>query len=664
MRMLVLIILSLVFSCQLSATRPVTKDARPLQVDSVTYYESQINLADSLYKNYLPQYNFEEVKAAVGFFDSLRLTTDNSQQTTDFFHRFRKNKSSQYLSNSQTLCNSDAYPRTVDCCPLTVDIEFLCARAHYYHAVGLTEREDIVGACEHYLRALEIMEFETENLRTSKSEKRSQSRKVARSQSDCLSDSATQIPCDPETLRPCDLNKEDYEKIRFLALIYTRLGELFHNEGCTSIAKDAYKKCINIFISLNDSIAFANYYKQLGDIYIIEDNYDSSLFFYNKSIESLDNANNPITRDSWKGISAVLHHNGDVDSSYKIIKELVSVADGDEQYAYKTKLAQMYYKDEVYDSALIYFEEVLKRDNKYTKISAANYISKIYAAKGDAENSNYFLNLYSDELIEEFNRTSHKSQIMKLYNDYMYKRPLSHETGKSNFPLILLMIMVLCLFSFMILLNYGRKKHVDNSHKTNEERIAVHLEEIEKLRTEINQAQNNLNDLRFKNSFTEGKIKKQNAELKKKEELIGKYTAEISNLKYRLERKRIDVSNLNNYLQSDICSRILNEINELSDKRLKSNMLSPLSKEEFVLLLNSANHHLNYFINDMAKKYPKLKKEDLYYLCFVIMGLDNNQIASLFGVTYDTAKKREKKICVIFDLDPKENLSNYLLHLV
>ena len=86
----------------------------------VLHHENQIRLADSLYKNYLPQYNFDEVKAAMEFFDSVQLTTDNSQQTTDFFHRIRKNKSSQYLSNSQTLCNSDAYPRTVDCCPLTV----------------------------------------------------------------------------------------------------------------------------------------------------------------------------------------------------------------------------------------------------------------------------------------------------------------------------------------------------------------------------------------------------------------------------------------------------------------------------------------------------------------------------------------------------------------
>jgi hypothetical protein len=53
---------------------------------SVDFYESQIRIADSLYKNYLPQSNFEEVKAAMEFFDSLRLskTTDNGQQTTDF----------------------------------------------------------------------------------------------------------------------------------------------------------------------------------------------------------------------------------------------------------------------------------------------------------------------------------------------------------------------------------------------------------------------------------------------------------------------------------------------------------------------------------------------------------------------------------------------------
>ena len=46
-----------------------TVDRCPLSVD---YYESQISKADSLYKNHLPQYNFDEVKAAMEFFDSIR----------------------------------------------------------------------------------------------------------------------------------------------------------------------------------------------------------------------------------------------------------------------------------------------------------------------------------------------------------------------------------------------------------------------------------------------------------------------------------------------------------------------------------------------------------------------------------------------------------------
>ena len=162
--------------------------------DSASYYESQIRKADSLYKNYLPQYNFEEVKAAVEFFDSLRLTTDNSQQTTDFVHWWTTDNGQQttdiFHRSKTKSCTSDAYTRTVDCCLLSVD--FICAKAHYYHAVGLTEKDDIVGACEHYLIALEIME-EDDLIKRHKDAK-TQRRKVLKKQRNdekTLCDSAT-----------------------------------------------------------------------------------------------------------------------------------------------------------------------------------------------------------------------------------------------------------------------------------------------------------------------------------------------------------------------------------------------------------------------------------------------------------------------------------------
>ena len=187
-----------------------TVDCCPLSVD---FYESQIRKADSLYKNYLPQSNFEEVKAAVEFFDSLRLTTDNSQQTTDFVHRIFPNKRQRTMCTvpepvegttlGASTSSATAYPRTVDCCPLSVD--FRSAKAHYYHAVGLTEKDDIVGACEHYLTALEIMEDDDiiKSLRDTKTQRRKVLKKQ-RNDEKALCDSVTLRLCESATLRLCN----------------------------------------------------------------------------------------------------------------------------------------------------------------------------------------------------------------------------------------------------------------------------------------------------------------------------------------------------------------------------------------------------------------------------------------------------------------------------
>ena len=85
---------------------PRTVDCCPLSVD---YYESQISKADSLYKNYLPQYNFDEVKAAMEFFDSIR----NEELAIRNYGRRKAIPNSTFLIPN-----------------------YQCAKAHYYHAVG------------------------------------------------------------------------------------------------------------------------------------------------------------------------------------------------------------------------------------------------------------------------------------------------------------------------------------------------------------------------------------------------------------------------------------------------------------------------------------------------------------------------------------------------
>ena len=836
-----------------------TVDCCPLSVD---YYEKQIHIADSLYKNYLPQYNFEEVKAAMEFFDNLRLTTDNSQQTTDFLEseNLKTSESEESceqraMSNEQRFQNTQSSQLEAQSPENNVDhhellkfqnskiLKFLRARAHYYHAVGLTERDDIVGACEHYLTALEIMEFETENLRTSKSEsiltngkrlksKGKEKEKAHGSQPEAHSSKKSVDRC----LLTVD-NPEDYEKIRFLALTYTRLGRLFYDENYCDLAILKYKKALKHYNIINDTTFVSYTYKSLGNSYQLDGKYDSALYHYNKSLKLSHNLTNKIDVD--KSIALILFNKGKKDSAYIMITNNLNMIDNiNVRHSYYNTLGEMFVEDKEYDSAVYYLTKSINSNISDIKVNSAIKLSAIYDSIGDDEKKVYYNEIISKISINDVNKSLKNYKIQDVYNRYKERKAEKEKIkSRTRTKVIAISLSLLVFIAFVIIIliwhkskrkdrihqeslneknryiankeeiisridkeikqkeseikelveiignlksdinslknevdtkeeeisckendikkmendlsakemelkrlqenvhenrilidrlnedNIAKEKQIEcyleeiddnrqvindknhlisiateglvarkdaiaenrneiarlqaiigknekvlnelsEDHRNNKEQIAAYIEEIEKLKTEINQVQNNLKDLRFKNSLTEGRIKSQNAELKKKEELIGKYTTEISNLKYRSERNHVDISNLNNYLQSDICSKILNEIKDISEKKLKSNMLSPLSKKEFVLLLNSANHHLNHLINDMAKKYPKLKKEDLYYLCLVIIGLNNHQISSLYGVTYHASNKRKHKICVILGLDSKENLYNHLLHLI
>ena len=121
------------------------------------------------------------------------------------------------------------------------------------------------------------------------------------------------------------------------------------------------------------------------------------------------------------------------------------------------------------------------------------------------------------------------------------------------------------------------------------------------------------------------------------------------------------VDNLKEYFQSEICVKILNEINELSKSNRMTSELKPLNQEEFAILLQTANLHLGKFIKYLSERYPSLKKEDLYYLCLVALNLNDKQISALFNVTYNAIRSRRKKICTLLGIDINENIYKNIL---
>ena len=621
---------------------PRTVDGCPLSVD---FHESAIRIADSLYKNYLPHSTFEEVKVAMEFFDSLRLTTVNSQQTTDFVHRIFPNRKQKDLctvpepvegtTSGASTSSAISFPRTVDCCPLSVD--FKCAKAHYYHAVGLTECDDIVGACEHYLIALEIME---EMMAKDKRLKANDKRLKAKGK------------------KPVD-NPEDYEKIRFIALICNRLGRLFNNENYCDLAILKYKKALGYVDLITDNSFKANLLKELGNSYQLSNNADTALYYYNESLRYNSNLTNIL--DVEKSIAQILFDKGEKDSAYILIKNNLNKIDNiNLKYSYFNTLGEMYVEDEEYDSAIYYYKTSMSSNNINIKLSSAISLSSIYDSINDKQKKAVYDEILSKLFIKESKDIVNKTKLQSIYERYK-ERKVERERIKNRKKISSIIISLSCIvilmFTIIILIRRRyNKKHIELSLILNEkERNIIDKDDIiNQITDEIKLKEEELQKLLFKNSFTDGKLKSKNAEIQNKDELIKKYELEIISLKNKLERTMSGLSNVNEYYNSIVCSKILKQIEELSEKNMDTSCLEPLKQEEFFLLLKCANRYLNNIFNDLSSKFPKLKKEDLYYLSLIIINLNDKQIASLFGVTYNSIKVRKRKICSIFNITTEE----------
>ena len=616
-----------------------TVDCCPLSVD---FYESQIHKADSLYKNYLPQSNFDEVKAAMEFFDSLQLskTTVNRQRTTDFVHRIFSNRKQKDLSTAPepvegiTFCASTSsatsFPQTVDRCPLFVD--FQCAKAHYYHAVGLTEKDDIVGACEHYLIALEIME--DDDLIKSLKDTKTQRRKVLKKQRN-----DEKALCDSVTLRLCDYNKEDYEKIRFIALIYNRLGRLFYNENYCDLAILKYKKALKYVDLINDNSYRANLLKELGNSYQFINNADSALYYYKESLNTSSDQYNKF--DVEKCIAQVLYNKGEKDSAYMILKSnLRKININNVKYSYHYTLGNMFYNDKAYDSALYYLKESLDDSIITKKLAFITTLSAIYDSIGNYEKRAYYDNLSSKLFKNNINKEINKSQLQILYNNYnerKFEKTRIEAKSKIRRMSIIVSLTAFIIVSFIMI--YIKYKHRKQSNKLRNEindyvnRIDNYSKDIESKNIIINQKEKQINDYQKTNN--------------QKDKIIDKQKIEIERIKNRLSKKNV---NIDAYYASDICKKIMSR---------KDNDFSCLKEDELALLLKSADEHLGNISERLREKFHSLNKNDIYTICLLILNLEK-KLPVLLGRNPKTIWDRLHKLKKLMNVESNKDLYIYI----
>ena len=602
-----------------------TVDCCPLSVD---FYESQIRIADSLYKNYLPQSNFEEVKAAMEFFDSLRLskTTDNSQQTTDFVQWWTTDNSQRttdiFHRSKTKLCTSDAYPRTVDRCPLSVD--FICATAHYYHAVGLTEKDDIVGACEHYLIALEIMEPLVETHRRA-------------------SNNRPAISVD---------NPEDYEKIRFVALIYTRLGKLFLNENYCNLAIAKYSKALKYVEMIDEKNFKADLLKFLGNSYQLSINADSALYYYNESLKC--NSSLPNKLDIEKSIAQILLYKGEKDSAYRLINDNLDKLEGyAAKYSYYQILGEMYHSDNLYDSAIKYLNLSMCATNKHTILASSNILTTIYDLIGNIDLKFFYDSISLSILSSNYNKSIYKTKLQNVYSEYENRkqvREIEKEKIESRKHIVKYLIISLSFTLVLVYIIFVLRHRYRKDKIKYDKKIFNMNSEISEKNVEIENGKQTISVI---NSELENLTKKY-------DKLSNDYISNKKELEKTLSRK-VTKNDIRNFCNCENSKKILANIDNIKNSNLKINNLAALTNIELRQLLDDADICLYDFTATITNKYPKLNDEDLYCICLLLLNIKGPTIAALLGKEYNSVWSRIKKIYSIIGINSKENLHKIFL---
>ena len=521
--------------------------------------------------------------------------------------------------------------------------------------------------------------LESENLKNSKTEKglrandkgqKSEGRKVTRSQSDCLSDSEEDTVVKDDIIeRLKNLNdkadslrdagnitaaaKNCFEMIEMveknvkkknltedhrkrLVNAYARLGDFFKDHTYPKIAALKYKKSLRWNEALNNDDIGSQLLKMIGMSYMYF-NADSALYYFDECVKTYPNHLNKIDID--KAIADYLfYEKNERDSAMRMMRDNFNIIEHEHvRYSYYSIYGGMLYEEKQYDSAIYYLEQAMNSSYFFTRLCSASVLSQVYDSIGDYEKKAYYDDITAKHSIERVENESDVSELMDLYN--IHKANMSEiKKNQTKKKVTIILTPIILIVAALIILRISRNKKRINS-----------------LSSIIDEKDKEIQDIRFKQSLVEGKIKKKNAEIQKQAEIIKEQEQKISTINGRLEKSNSKKSDLDSYRNSETCIKIMSLIKENHDPETAA-----LSQEEFTSLVETANLHLNDFIDDLSQNFPRLKNEDLYYICLSVLNLSDKQISSLFGVAYSTIKTRKTKIATILDME-NEDLYKYFI---
>ena len=388
-----------------------------------------------------------------------------------------------------------------------------------------------------------------------------------------------------------------------------------------------------------DTIVFSNICLTIASMFQSKAETDSVLYYLNMAKPYIDSTynNGYVYLLSLHVLSSVYYNQEKYDSCFQVKRDMI---------AYKTRNGldakidsmtlgiQMFHSPYRFQSKPYLLKALEYESDDITAGMIMLLLEKIYQDENNSDSVAFCQKYYKPYAQAEINRVLTTNVFFKLYDDYAEKRDAKlkalseRKEMKKKTSLILLAIVISALISFFIYRKYRMKFNKQTEH----------LNSI-------------IADSEFKHSLIDGKIKKMNVEMRKKEEIIKAKEMELDEMKHKMENI-VNAPDIESYYKSDICQKIVNR---------KATDFSALTNEDFALLIKSADKHLNNITARLKEKYPKINKDDFYYICLILLNVDLNKMQYLLDRNPKTVWYRLNKIKSMMGLESGDDIMMYLM---
>lgn len=354
------------------------------------YYEYQILIAEALYKNDFSQTNDSAVIEAVKYYDSL----------ANIYHK-------------------------------NVAVLFQKSRAHYYQAVGETEKDDVKSACGDYIVSLKTIDKIKKNDRN---------------------------------------NSVEY----FHGLIYNRLSHIYYFNDAFKLAQNLYNQANTQFKKVNGIMPVAQNCLSIAKTLSTDDRYDEAEYYLDMADSLITKVlkidDNPLKRKILLERALVASYkDNDNKKALELARQYMMRADGETEVVLGyTNIGEIFYKDCQYDSSLYYFENAFSL-NHYTMLHCGNRIVEISKIIGDNNRIAYYAPYLAEETNKELELAPLKAELVAMYEQYE-KEKHKEEIRVMWLKIItaLAALIILLVVVFYVLSIIRKRRHANEINRKNQ----------------------------------------------------------------------------------------------------------------------------------------------------------------------------------------------------